>query len=148
MSVLSPNRRQPCPRAKHSFTPLIGFHFILAAFIALVLRGSLLASAAGTMVGNPLTFPLIWMATFKVGNGLTGRDGHAAGLNAEDLPVAAGDVSGRLWQSLSDTVWPMFVGAVPLGLAEAVVSYAFCYWSLGKVRRRPSRGSGPEALRN
>ena len=117
MSVLSPNRRQPCPRAKHSFTPLIGFHFILAAFIALVLRGSLLASAAGTMVGNPLTFPLIWMATFKVGNVLTGRDGHAAGLNAEDLPAAAGDVSGRLWEMYEERGLP-FVGCA-LTLASA-----------------------------
>lgn len=59
-----------------SFTPFIGFHFLLAAVLAFVLRGNLLASAAGTVVGNPLTFPLIWIATFKLGNALTGGAGH------------------------------------------------------------------------
>lgn len=149
------SRLQLCPHkislgfaagAFASFTPFIGLHFLLAAFIALVLRGSLLASAAGTVVGNPLTFPLIWMATFKLGNVLTGWYGHATVLNAESLPIATADVSGSLWEGLADAVWPMLVGAVPLGLVGAVVSYAFCYWSLGKVRRRPSRRSSTEAM--
>ena len=34
-----------------SFTPLIGFHFALAALLALLVRGNLLASALGTAVG-------------------------------------------------------------------------------------------------
>lgn len=42
-----------------SFTPFIGFHFILAGLLAFSLRASIIASAIGTVVGNPVTFPFI-----------------------------------------------------------------------------------------
>ena len=50
-----------------SFTPFIGFHFAIGFAIAWVLRGNLIASAFGTFVGNPLTFPIIWLATYDLG---------------------------------------------------------------------------------
>ena len=37
-----------------SFTPFVGFHFVLAAITAFLLRGNILASALGTAAGNPL----------------------------------------------------------------------------------------------
>ena len=40
-----------------SFTPFMGLHFLLAAVLAWMVRGNLLAPALGTFVGNPLTFP-------------------------------------------------------------------------------------------
>ena len=46
-----------------SFTPFMGLHFLFAALFAWAIRGNLLASALGTFVGNPLTFPFIWAAT-------------------------------------------------------------------------------------
>jgi len=49
-----------------SFTPFVGLHFILAGLIAFALRSSILASAIGTVVGNPLTFPFIWLSTYNV----------------------------------------------------------------------------------
>src|SRR5690606_9209209 len=50
-----------------SFTPYLGFHFIIAAAVAWVIRGNLIASALGTAVGNPLTFPFIWASTMAAG---------------------------------------------------------------------------------
>ena len=47
-----------------SFTPFIGFHMILAALTAWLIRGNIIASAIGTIVGNPWTFPFIWLAVF------------------------------------------------------------------------------------
>jgi len=121
-----------------SFTPFIGFHFLLAAVLAFVLRGNLLASAAGTVVGNPLTFPLIWIATFKLGKALTGGTGHQTdNLHEYGSPIAVADI---WWSSFYGTVWPMLVGAVPLGFAAAGISYAICYWSLGKIRNRNKPG--------
>ena len=38
-----------------SFTPLIGFHFILAAVLAWALRGNIIASAIGTIFEEPGT---------------------------------------------------------------------------------------------
>ena len=51
-----------------SFTPLVGFHFILAIVLAFVTRGSLIAALLGTAVGNPLTFPLIFTASYWIGD--------------------------------------------------------------------------------
>ena len=51
-----------------SFTPFIGFHFFLAIIFAFLLRGNLVASLIGTFVGNPFTFPFIWIFIYRVGN--------------------------------------------------------------------------------
>ena len=51
-----------------SFTPFIGLHFLLAVFFAYLLRGNIVASLIGTFVGNPFTFPFIWIFIYKVGN--------------------------------------------------------------------------------
>jgi uncharacterized protein (DUF2062 family) len=59
-------------RAFVSFTPFIGVHFILAGLLAFALRASILASAIGTVVGNPVSFPFIWLAAYNLG-GSTAR---------------------------------------------------------------------------
>ncbi len=50
-----------------SFTPFIGFHFILAIVVAFLIRGNILASMIGTIVGNPFTFPFIWITIYNIG---------------------------------------------------------------------------------
>ncbi len=104
-----------------SFTPFIGFHFILAGLLAWILRGSILASAFGTSVGNPLTFPFIWWATYNLGGLLLGYEHkgeiHIAlphgfwGLLLHD-PAAFGRA---FWDALGPVIVPMSVGALPLG---------------------------------
>ena len=51
-----------------SFTPFLGLHFLLAIFIAFIIRGNLIASLIGTIVGNPFTFPLIWLSIYRIGS--------------------------------------------------------------------------------
>ena len=50
-----------------SFTPFIGFHFFLALVLAFLIRGNLIASMIGTVVGNPVTFPFIWITIYRIG---------------------------------------------------------------------------------
>ena len=50
-----------------SFTPLLGFHFLLAIVFAYLIRGNFVAALLGTIVGNPITFPFIWGLIYKVG---------------------------------------------------------------------------------
>ena len=50
-----------------SFTPCVGFHFIIAGFIAYLIKASILMAAIGTLVGNPWTFPFLWWASLKLG---------------------------------------------------------------------------------
>jgi uncharacterized protein (DUF2062 family) len=50
-----------------TFTPLFGLHFFLAWFLALMLRGNVLAAILGTFVGNPITFPFIAASSYQLG---------------------------------------------------------------------------------
>ena len=50
-----------------SFTPFLGLHFVIAAALAVIMRGNVLASAIGTFVGNPWTFIPIWLISYEVG---------------------------------------------------------------------------------
>ena len=54
-----------------SFTPLIGLHFVLAIFLAYMIRGNFIAALIGTIVGNPITFPFIWGLIYKIGTYIT-----------------------------------------------------------------------------
>lgn len=51
-----------------SFTPLLGFHILICFLGTYLMRGNLLAAAAGTIVGNPWTFPVIYYVGFEIGS--------------------------------------------------------------------------------
>lgn len=124
-----------------SFTPFIGLHFILAAIVALVVRGNLIASAVGTIVGNPLTFPLIWIASYNVGArllGLSARDDVA--LNTDntvgfftDGPVAFCEM---LWRNVEPVLWPMVLGGFALGLVCGLICYCIVRVTVSKFKLR------------
>ena len=50
-----------------TFTPFFGLHFFMAAGLAYVFRGNVLAALLGTFVGNPLTFPFIAATSYRLG---------------------------------------------------------------------------------
>jgi uncharacterized protein len=101
-----------------SFTPFLGFHFMIGFAVAWLCRGNLIASAFGTFVGNPLTFPFIWIATYDVGYWLL----HGA--EAPNEPAMSIDMfSGQAFEGILPVLVPMVVGGVPLGLACAGVTY-------------------------
>lgn len=112
-----------------SFTPAIGFHFVIAALIAWVIGANVLASAIGTSVGNPVTFPFIWIATHNFGSFILGQEGrHDISLSGPEGGMALlfshpGTFFAELWAGLEPVFWPMFVGSIPLGLACGAVFY-------------------------
>lgn len=108
--------------AAMSMTPFIGLHFLLGALLAWVLRGNLLASAIGTVVGNPWTFPFIWMYTYRIGARILGHDPQGESvrqfsiINAFQDPVAF----------LGPVMLPMMIGSA---LAAIVVWFSI-YWAV------------------
>ena len=99
-----------------SFTPFMGFHFILAAMLALVMRGNIIASAIGTAVGNPWTFPLIWIWTYHVGLWMLG-DSH-------EYPLPEQLSMHYIFDNFAHVFWPMSLG----GLPTAVVAWVVVFW--------------------
>lgn len=65
-----------------SFTPFFGFHFFVAAGVAWLLRGNIIASLFGTAVGNPLTFPLISTTSLYIGTQIMGMNGGESTFDA------------------------------------------------------------------
>ncbi|WP_170984201.1 DUF2062 domain-containing protein [Rhodoligotrophos defluvii] len=143
-----------------SFTPFIGLHFLLAALIALALKGNVLASAIGTVVGNPLTFPLIWMTSYNIGMKLLGRTPSkaVADTSPPDLSVMLLEPSdhawGRLWAVLEPMLLPMTIGGALLGLVFAAISYYIArigieaYQSRRNAGRMPARDQGRPLMPN
>ena len=98
-----------------SFTPFIGLHFVLAGLLAWVLRANLLASAIGTAVGNPWTFPGIWFGVLWLGSKILGRD--MPELSLSDLSLT------MIFDHFSTIGVPMIVGGIPAGLVVWVIFY-------------------------
>ncbi len=100
-----------------SFTPLWTMHLFLAALIAWVFGGNILASAFGTMVGNPVTFPFIVPAIYKTGTSILGGSGSLEGFDFWTA-IMSGEF-GALWPTWK----PMALGGVLLGAIMAVICY-------------------------
>jgi len=115
--------------AAASMTPLMGFHFLLSALLAFGVRGSILASAIGTVVGNPWTFPLIWMGTYKLGLWISGDDGDThPKLNFTHMfskfTSAVISADGSMFVEHVWPLWfPMLVGSMPVALIVGVGTY-------------------------
>lgn len=105
-----------------SFTPFVGFHFVLSFVLAYVIGGNMLAAALGTSVGNPLTFPFIWAINYRVGSAIL-----EGGVKAHHDK----EISANLFENSFDTIMPilkpMLVGSIPLGLLVGGTLYAVVY---------------------
>ncbi|MEQ9350905.1 MAG: DUF2062 domain-containing protein [Alphaproteobacteria bacterium] len=112
-----------------SFTPLVGAHFVLAALTAWALGGSFVASAIGTLVGNPWTFPGIWYGAYRLGRLILGVSGN--GGDAPDFATLFSDmveaIIERDMARLVQDVWPVWaptmVGGVPLAILAFWITY-------------------------
>lgn len=136
-----------------SCTPLIGGQLALAGLLAYALRASVPAAMLATFFGNPLSWPLIWAATYAAGAQMIG-DGAATG---------DADISARvdmLWHALAGQspemvaaaaafVWPLFkpmlAGSLPIGLAAGLLIYYIMRSLARSVQKRRAR-SKPEAV--
>jgi len=103
-----------------SFTPLFGFHYVLAITLAWALRGSIIASFLGANLGWFYPFILVW--TYELGNWIIGASG------ARTLPPDAGlrYVLHHPWR----VFLPTMIGSIPFGLAVATAAFAFAYWAV------------------
>ena len=98
-------------------TPYIGTHMAIAALLAWAIGGSMVAALLGTFVGNPLTYPILWFASYKVGNVILGSEAVKTHV----------DLSHALFKSSFEQLWPilkpMTLGSIPLGLLIAAGCY-------------------------
>lgn len=128
-----------------SFTPFMGLHFVLAALLAWMTRTSIIASALGTVVGNPWTFPFIWAAVYQLGSWILGSPGSLDG-NANEIELTAdlifglfGDIFAFKFDAL-ETLWhqilaPMTLGGFILGAVAWGITFVLFYILVNDYQR-------------
>lgn len=106
-----------------SFTPFVGIHLLLAALISWLTRGNIMAGLLGTAVGNPWTFPFIWVWVYELGRRMGA--GHAEWSEPDalaiivDLPGVVAralfsfDLDWAYFDNLWSILWPMMLGSIP-----------------------------------
>ena len=135
-----------------SFTPFFGFHFITAALIAVVMRGSILAAMLATFVGNPLTYVPIAIISLQTGHWLLGSTmrGELDESLFEKFSAAAGDLWHNFvalftpetahWDELArfydDVFFPWMIGSIIPGTLFGLLFY---YLSVPVIRAYQKR---------
>lgn len=131
-----------------TFTPFYGLHFVIAAAIAIVMRGNILASLLATFFGNPLTYVPIAYASLATGHWLLGMRFDASVLadarhrDACGIGCQFNNAFRDLWHNFSalfteDTMdwrglanfyhevfFPYMVGGIVPGIIAATVCYS------------------------
>ncbi len=100
-----------------SFLPVPGLHFVLAASFALATRSNVLASAIGTIIGNPWTFPFIWLGSYELGSwfGLEPEGVHFASRWGRAFEAGLDLRFGEFLEAAQPLLLTMTVGGVVLG---------------------------------
>ena len=117
-----------------SFTPFVGSHFVLAALIAWLTRSNIIAGLLGTAVGNPWTFPFIWIWIYELGRRMgAGRDlpaqpilwryRRSAGRYGPAL--ISFDLDSAYFDNVWAVLWPMMVGSIPTFIVVWLASILF-----------------------
>lgn len=115
-----------------SASPFIGMHLLIAALIAWVFGGNIIASAVGTWAGNPISFPFIWLTTFNIGHLFLGTEDKAG-----DLPeLSLGLFFDAPISALLPVILPMAVGGLVVGTVMAVVTYYPSLWAVRFYQKR------------
>ena len=138
-----------------AFTPFYGIHFFIAAGLAWLMRGNVLAALMGTFFGNPLTYVPIGVAALQTGHWLLGTELSAyTERSFSGKFIDAGvDLWANLraflvgrpldWQGLSvfyhEVFYPYLVGGVLPGIFFATICY---YISVPVLRAYQQRRKG------
>ncbi len=134
--------------ASLSMTPFIGLHAVGAIMLAWVFGGSWVTALIGTAVGNPWTFPLIWILIYQAGAilvpGVAGGDISVAAVTDELVTLASAFTNLALaWDfelALRDLrqlrlLPTMTVGSIPFVIAVWVVSYYLVRSSISQYQK-------------
>ena len=143
-----------------AFTPFYGFHFIVAALVARLMRGNILAALMATFFGNPFTYIPIGVAALWPGYWALGRpidrtvlsgtpDNDMCGLGCQ-FSTALGDLWHNFkamftpatadWHGLAvfyDVVfYPYLIGGAISGVIVATICYYLSVPLIGAYQKR------------
>ncbi len=122
-----------------SFSPFFGLHIIYALILARLFGGNMIAAAAGTFFGNPITFPFIIGFALKYGTLLLGRNpaehdmakvgqafrdaGHSILASFKSLFGFGQSQMSGMGGFFSEVMLPYFIGGTLLGAIFGVAAF-------------------------
>ena len=110
-----------------SITPSMPFHTVLAVALAFILRGSKAAAALGVWFCNPITAPIFYWGSYKVGMYLLG--------NPAPFDVKYESILELLDLGMDVTI-AMIAGGVILGILPGIASYFITHKIIMTMRLR------------
>jgi len=119
-----------------SWAPTLGFHILQTMLLCFIFRANYIAGVLGTIIGNPWTFPFMFLISYKLGWFLITVIGV-------DVPFSqvAPDFS---FENLKKAPWsiltPMLLGGYLMALLTFPIFYAI-YYAMIKKARASMRGS-------
>ena len=125
--------------AAMSFTPFIGLHILLSAFGAWISRCSIVAAVLGTIVGNPWTFPFIWIWLYKAGVFLGfGKSGIDA--EAMDFSALFGKITEAAlredWAYIAEHAMPVLTHMLVASIPSAIIVWVIFFLLLKPIIER------------
>ncbi len=123
-----------------SFTPFVGFHIILAAATSWLIRGNIISSAIGTLIGNPWTFPFIWISVLYTGQFFLGLEGNNNIDFLHTFKIATDSLLNLNFKNFGKDVWPiifpMMIGCIPYYIISWLSSYLLIKKTMEKIQTR------------
>lgn len=138
-----------------AFTPFYGLHFFIAAGLAFIMRGNIIAALMSTFFGNPLTYVPIGVAALSTGHWLLGGSVENdvdssfggkfvdAGADLKDNFIAIFTDATADWTRLEvfydQIFFPYLIGGILPGLFFGILCY---YLSVPVIRVYQKRRKG------
>jgi len=108
-------------------TPTIPFHTVIAIALAFILKGSKPAAAIGVWFANPVTIPLFYIGSFKLGTLILNKP--------IPFDVKFESITALMTLGLDVTI-AMIVGGAVLGIPPAIVAYILTYRIMTKLHEK------------
>ena len=135
-----------------TFTPFYGLHFVVAAGLAVLMRGNVMAALLGTFFGNPLTYLPIAIVSLGLGHFLLGTEprGEVDESIFGKFWGAGTDLFWNSWYALAghpvdwsatsifwnDVFLPWLVGGLLPGIVTGLAAYTICLPLIEAYQRR------------
>lgn len=125
-----------------SMTPFIGFQLLLTALFAFILRGNIAAGLIATVIGNPITFPFIWIGSYRLGIFILREPSLMSSTTIPFIEIFKEMKEAILtlnWDIMITKVLPIFnpmiIGGTILGILSGFLSYFLIIGFIDECKR-------------
>ncbi len=125
-----------------SMTPFVGLQILLTTLFCFILRGNILAGIIATAIGNPITFPFIWIGSYKLGAYIMNYPPLVSGMQIPFIEIFKDMKEALLTMNfniMTEKVLPIFnpmiIGGSILGIIFGILTYFLIIGIIDEYKR-------------